>query len=76
MTALDRAGALFVELRDIASRGAECPADSALAERLGCTEEELCDAFAFLAAAGMIDCRRVITITAADLRTAEPRIAA
>jgi DNA-binding FadR family transcriptional regulator len=71
MSGLDRACALFAELRAIAARGEACPADVALAERLGCTEEELCDAFAFLAAAGMIDCQRVVTITAA-----EPRIAA
>jgi DNA-binding FadR family transcriptional regulator len=71
VTAMDRARALFAELREIAARGGVCPADTALAERLGCTEEQLCDAFAFLTAAGMIDCQRVVTITAA-----EPRIAA
>jgi DNA-binding FadR family transcriptional regulator len=71
MTAIDRASALFAELRAITARGDECPSDTTLAERLGCTEEELCDAFAFLVAAGMIQCQRVVTITAA-----EPRIAA
>lgn len=64
--AMDRACALFGELRRVASNGGDCPADAEMARRLECTEEELCDAYAFLVAAGMIDCQRVVTIIAAQ----------
>lgn len=64
-TAVQRSGRLFALLRQAAENGEPCPTDAALAESLGCTEEQVCDGFAFLEAAGMIECHRVITIRAA-----------
>lgn len=62
MTGLERATALLALLKDAACSGAPCPADSDLTERLDCTEEQVCDAFAFLSAAGFIECQRVVSI--------------
>lgn len=60
--ATSRAWTLFAFLRELAASEAPCPSDHALAEQFACTEEQICDAFAFLLAAGMIEWRRIVTI--------------
>ncbi len=59
---INRACALFGRLRELEQSGMPCPADQILAEQLACSEEQLCDAFAFLLAAGLIDWHRIVAI--------------
>ena len=73
--AVERAGKIFVILRQAAERGETCPTNAILAERFGVSRQRVISAFNFLECNGMIraervNSSRVVTICSTGKRTA------